>query len=93
MHIVGVEFDPAKAAANERKHGVRLADGEGVLFDPWALTREDRGSAGEQRFVSVGLGSAGTLLVVVFTERAGRARLISARRATRRERMQYETGI
>lgn len=34
MHIVGVEFDPAKAAANERKHGVRMADGEGVLFDP-----------------------------------------------------------
>jgi uncharacterized DUF497 family protein len=90
MHITGVDCDPAKAAANVRKHGVWLADGEGVLFDPLALTREDVNSVGEQRFVSLGLGSAGQLLVVVFTERAGRARLISARRATRRERAQYE---
>ena len=84
------EYDPAKAAENLRKHKVSFADAEGVLDDPLALTVEDIGSAGERRFVAIGLGSAGELLVVVYTERKGAYRLISARRPMRKERNQYE---
>ena len=84
-------FDPAKAAANLKKHGVSFADAEGVLADPLAIVIEDPDAEGEQRFISVGLGSAGVLLVVVYTERGDACRLISARRATRKERIQYES--
>jgi len=84
-------FDPAKAASNLKKHGVSFADAEGVLSDPLAITVEDPDAAGEPRFVAIGLGSAGELLVVVYTERADGFRLISARRATRKERKHYES--
>jgi len=87
-----VRFSPdaAKAASNLRKHGVSFADAEGVLQDPLGVTVEDPDAEGEQRFVSIGLGSAGELLVVVWTERDDECRVISARRATRKERRQYE---
>jgi hypothetical protein len=45
--------DPEKARVNLKKHGVRFADAEMVLFDPNALTREDMDSEGEQRFITV----------------------------------------
>ena len=51
------KHDPAKAAANLRKHGVAFADAEGVFEDPLAVTVEDPDAEGEQRFVSIGLGS------------------------------------
>lgn len=84
------KHDPAKAASNLRKHGVSFADAEGVLEDPLAVTVEDPDAISEQRFVSVGLGSAGELLVLVWTEREGECRPISARRPTRKERKFYE---
>ncbi|MBI2509179.1 MAG: BrnT family toxin [Betaproteobacteria bacterium] len=84
------QHDPAKAAENLKKHGVSFSDAEGVLYDPLALTVEDPDAEGEQRFISIGLGSAGELLLVVYTERAGAYRLISARRPTKKERRQYE---
>ena len=84
-------YDSAKVASNLRKHGVSFADAEGVLSDPLAITVEDPDAAGEPRFVAIGLGSAGELLVVVYTERADGFRLISARRATRKERKHYES--
>jgi uncharacterized DUF497 family protein len=83
-------YDPAKAAANLKKHGVSFSDAEGVFHDPLAVTVEDPDTESERRFVAVGLGSAGELLVVVYTEREGECRLISALRATRRERKTYE---
>ena len=88
---MGIKFDPSKAAANLRKHGISLADAEAVLADPLAITVEDPDSLGERRFVTMGWGTAGELLVVVWTERDGDYRMISARRATRKERKQYET--
>ena len=84
------KHDPAKAAANLRKHGVSFADAEGVLEDPLAVTVEDPDAEGEQHFVTVGLGIAGELLVVVWTERDDECRPISARRPTRKERKGYE---
>ena len=85
-----LEYDPVKAAANLKRHGVSFADAEGALFDPLAMTIEDIGALNEPRYVTIGLGSAGELLVVVYTFRDGEPRLISARRATRRERKTYE---
>jgi uncharacterized DUF497 family protein len=87
---MAIEFDPAKAAANLEKHGVSLADAQQVLSDPLAVSVEDLGAVGERRYVTIGLGSAGALLVVVYTERNGNYRLISARKATARERKTYE---
>lgn len=87
---MGFRYDPSKAAANLKKHGVSFSDAEGVLEDPLAVTVEDPDAEGEQRFVTVGLGSAGELLVVVWTERGDEGRVISARRPTRKERKQYE---
>lgn len=78
-------FDSSKAASNIRKHGVFFADAEGVFLDPLAIHQEDADAEGEERFVAVGMGSAGQILVVVYTFRGDEIRLISARRATRRE--------
>ena len=67
-----------------------FADAEGVFFDPLAIHREDPQAEGEERFVVLGMGSAGQLLVVVYTIREDKVRVISARRATRREVRDYE---
>ena len=84
------QFDPAKAAGNLRKHGVSFADAEAVFMDPLALHRIDPDAEGEERFVAIGAGSAGHLLVVVYTLRGEAIRLISARRATLVEIRAYE---
>ena len=85
-----ITFDPNKAAANYRKHGIRFSDAEPVLFDPLALTQEDKDAEGEQRFVSIGVDAIGRVLVVVFTYHGEEIRLISARPATGKEREYYE---
>jgi uncharacterized DUF497 family protein len=82
-------WDAEKAAANLRKHGVDFADAETALRDEMALTRPDEG-AEEERFVTLGSDALGRLLVVVYEWRDDDVRLISARRATRAERRQYE---
>ncbi len=84
------EWDPKKAAANRLKHGVDFADAVAVFFDEIALTREDLSSLEEARFLSLGMDTLGRLLVVVYTWRGAKIRLISARMATARERRQYE---
>jgi hypothetical protein len=86
-------FDPEKNATNLRKHGVPLADGDGVLNDPLALTIEDLSAAGEQRFVSIGLNVFGQLRVVVYTYRGTGVRIISVRKPGPKEVKAYEEGI
>jgi uncharacterized DUF497 family protein len=88
---VPFEFDPAKAATNLKKHGVAFAGAEGVFLDPLAIHQEDPDAEGEARFVAVGTGSAGQILVVAYALRGDAIRLISARRATRREVRDYES--
>lgn len=88
-----ITWNPAKAASNHRKHGIRFPDAEAVLFDPMALTTEDERSEGERRFVSIGADAANRVLIAVYCYRGGGIRLISARRATRNERRVYEEGI
>jgi uncharacterized DUF497 family protein len=87
------EFDPKKDTANLAKHGVSLAAGDGVLYDPLAITIEDSSALDEQRWVSIGANSLGALMVVVWTERGEEIRLISVRPATAKERKSYEKGI
>jgi len=91
--IMKVTWDPEKAKNNLRKHRIRFADAEPVFFDPMALTREDDDSEGEQRFVSLGLDALNRILVVVYTYRGADIRLISARRATSKERKHYDKRI
>ncbi|MDR1849387.1 MAG: BrnT family toxin [Zoogloeaceae bacterium] len=85
-----IEFDPAKAAANPANHdGVTFAEAAPVLLDPFALTHEDR-DHDEQRFVTLGMGGKGRLLVVVWTLRGETIRLISAWKAEKPQRKRYE---
>ena len=87
------EFDPKKDAANLRKHGVSLSEGDGVLNDPLALTVEDKTADGEQRFVTIGANVFGSLMVVVHTPSGGDLRIISVRKADPNERRNYEKGV
>ena len=84
-----VEWDSRKAAANLKKHGVDFADAATVLYDELALTISDDESD-EERFATVGMDALGRVLLVVYTWRGERPRLISARKATSRDRHQYE---
>jgi len=86
---VSIEWDSRKATTNHRKHGVDFADAAAVFEDPWALTMPDT-SADEPRSVTIGADILGRVLVVVYTWRGERIRMISARRATPGERRQYE---
>lgn len=89
------DWDDDKAAANFSKHGVSFTAAMSVFFDPLAMTRyDDEHSEAETRWVTLGQGHGGTLLLVVHTYTAlgtDRAliRLISARRPTRREAQQF----
>jgi uncharacterized protein len=83
------EFDPAKARTNLRKHGVSFAHAEQALRDAMAFTMEDPDAIGEQRFITLGMDALGRILVVVHTQRDERTRVISARKASRRESEQY----
>lgn len=84
-----IDFDPAKARINLRKHGVSFAHAEQVLRDPAAMTIEDPDSAGEQRFLTLGMDTLGRVLVVVHTPRGERTRIVSARKASRIEAEKY----
>ena len=84
------EWDQEKARLNEEKHDIRFSDAVGVFEDCSALTREDTDSHEEQRFVTMGIDFLGRVLTVVYTYRQETIRLISARRATKREKQFYE---
>lgn len=85
------EWDAEKAEANERKHGVTFDEAITAFSDPLSMLLPDPDhSIDEQRYLVLGTSTRGRLLVVAVTERTPRTRLISARRATRKERSQYE---
>jgi len=87
---VEYDWDPAKADANFRKHGVFFSDAVGVLEDELALTFRDPYSEEEERWITLGMDLLGRVLVVVFAWRGQTIRFISARLATPRERRDYE---
>jgi len=86
----GFEWDSAKARANLRLHGVTFEFATTVFTDPFAIEfLDDRENYGEERFVIIGMAGRQVPVTVVYTEREGRIRMISARRATRDEQDQY----
>ena len=85
------EWDEAKADANLAKHRVSFDECQAVFGDPYAVTLFDQAHADvEDRFIGIGLSPIGRVLVVVYTETDEQIRIISCRRATLRERRQYE---
>jgi uncharacterized DUF497 family protein len=84
-------WDPQKAAANLRKHGVGFPEAATAFVDPLSLTIPDPDhSVGEERFVLIGQSERRRLVVVAHVERGELIRIISARLATRHERKTYE---
>ena len=87
--IVEYEWDPVKAEASLKKHGVDVADAVTTLSDPFAATRDDD-HPHEIRRLTLGADATGRLLVVRYTRRGSKLRIISARKATPHGRRQYE---
>lgn len=84
-------WDPAKALANARKHGVSFDEAATVFGDPLARVHDDPDhSAEEQREIIIGHSTFGRLLLVSFTERGEFVRIINARRPDAEERQKYE---
>lgn len=86
------EWDARKARLNVRKHGIQFADAVLVLEDDRALTTIEHAADGEERWITLGVDAFGRILVVVYTLRRSRVRLISPRAATSGERDRYEGG-
>lgn len=81
---MAVEFDPKKDAANRRKHGISLSEGDGVADDLFVLTLEDESAHGEQRFIALGRNVLGQLRLVVYTyrgEMSGSSRFVARTRS------------
>ena len=88
---ISFEWDEAKQRANYKKHGLDFRDAEKV-FQEVTITAEDkRQDYGEKRFIS--LGRLEDIVVVVYTERSDKIRLIPRRRANQKERKAYEEKI
>ena len=87
------EWDPKKATANVKKHGVTFQEAATIFGDPLAITFDDPDhSMSENRYITFGLSIQKRLIVVSHTERGGRARIINARLMDRKERRIYEEG-
>ncbi|MEW6374592.1 MAG: BrnT family toxin [Thermodesulfobacteriota bacterium] len=85
------EWDTHKARKNEETHGVSFDEASTVFRDTLSLTiRDPLHSDEEDRFILIGNSTRNRLLVVVHTERGENIRIISARKATKKERKQYE---
>jgi uncharacterized DUF497 family protein len=85
------EWDSRKARSNLAKHGVGFQEASTIFGDPLSLTIPDpEHSLSEERYITVGRAFSGKLLVVVHTERGDNIRIVSPRRASRRERKFYE---
>jgi hypothetical protein len=95
MTEIRFEWDRRKARSNERKHGVSFEEAESVFYDEQALLMEDpQPEDEEERFVLLGLSAVLRVVVVVHALRGEDViRIISARKATRLERQEYQTRL
>jgi len=87
--LMSYEWDPNKAIVNIEKHGIDFVDAVTVFDDINAVTIDDPDYE-EHRFITIAMDALGRILVVVYTWRGDIIRLISARKATKKERKQYE---
>jgi uncharacterized protein len=89
--VMEFEWDEDKAAKNLKKHKVDFSEAATVFGDTLSVTIPDPDhSEEEDRFITVGMSEQGRLILVSHTDRGDRTRIISARKATRRERKYYE---
>lgn len=92
--MVRFEWDETKGRSNTRKHGVRFEDAMLVFADPYAPVEQDRLEGGELRWQTLGLAGGIVLLLVAHTVRNEQGdeiiRIISARKAMRKERKHYD---
>jgi uncharacterized DUF497 family protein len=87
---VEFEWDPAKARLNFAKHGVTLEAARDAVLDPFRVERiDDRFDYGEERLQVIGANSEDLLFVVTISHAEDHYRIISARRANRKERAEY----
>ena len=87
------EWDEVKAKENLRKHKVPFDEGKTIFNDHFLLTYPDVDSSEtEERYVNIGVSAKDRILVLIHTERQGKIRIISCRKATARERRDYEEG-
>jgi hypothetical protein len=87
------EWDESKARENLKKHKVDFDEGKTIFNDPLLFTFPDIGTSdAEERYVNIGLSIRDRVLVLIHTERQGRIRIISCRKASARERRHYEEG-
>ena len=87
------EWDESKAAANLSKHDVSFNEAKTVFQDTLYIIFDDPNHSNfEQRYIIIGESAQKRILMVAFTERDSITRLISARKATRKEREDYEEG-
>ena len=88
------EWDPKKAETNLKKHGVSFEEGSTAFKDPLSLTIDDPlHSSDEERLILIGMSYNNRMLVIVHTEIRDNIRIISARKATKKERNYYETNV
>jgi uncharacterized protein len=86
------EWDTQKAYENERKHNITFDEASTVFADPFSLTINDPlHSENEERFIIIGVSHKQRILIVVHTEQGDTIRIISARKATKKERSYYES--
>jgi len=87
------EWDFKKSQSNKRKHKITFEEATTIFGDPLSITIHDPAhSTGEDRFITIGISVNNQLIVVVHTDRNDIIRIISARKATKNERIQYEQG-
>ena len=85
------EWDEKKADENLKKHGVSFDEAKTVFNDPFSVTIYDPDhSTDEQRYIDIGMSTKGRLIVVSYSERGETIRMISSRKATKKERRSYE---
>jgi len=88
------EWDPKKAETNLKKHGVSFEEASTAFKDPLSLTIDDPlQSSDEERLIFIGMSYNNRMLVIVHTEIRDNIRIISARKATKKERNNYETNV
>jgi hypothetical protein len=87
------EWNEVKAKANFKKHKVKFEEGKTIFNDPFLFTFPDsKHSGNEERYINIGLSANGRVIILTHTERQGKIRIISCRKATTRERRFYEEG-
>lgn len=91
---MNIEYDEQKASKNLKKHGVSFEEAEEALYDPFALVMDDEEAIDEERYLLLGKSKKERILMVVYAIRyEDTIRIISARKATGKEKADYESGI